>query len=184
VKTLVRKKLRLVSHGSHNNLNSISDFFFCDAHLLCSLGNFCERSNCDFFLQQLILLANTAAFFCSLVELDSHSFSEGDSRDEISTRWRCFEKIDHFRDSWLVLRNNGLQTGFSCLKRYEIVSFMPGVGNLRPAWTFDMAHIRIFVTQVRVQHRVKTKLHDKQGTYLDSTSREVTLPHSWIKVEF
>jgi len=37
-----------------------------------------------------------------------------------------------------------------------------GVGNLRPAWTFDMARIRNFVTHVRVQNRVKTKLHDKQ----------------------
>jgi len=38
-----------------------------------------------------------------------------------------------------------------------------GVGNLRPAWTFDMARNRIiFVTHVRVQHRGKTKLHDRQ----------------------
>jgi len=37
-----------------------------------------------------------------------------------------------------------------------------GVGNLRPAWTFDMARMKIFVTLVRVQRRVKTKLHDKQ----------------------
>jgi len=35
-------------------------------------------------------------------------------------------------------------------------------GNLRPAWTFDMSRIKIFVTQVRVQHHAKTKLHDKQ----------------------
>jgi len=34
--------------------------------------------------------------------------------------------------------------------------------NLRPALTFDMSRIRIFVTQVKAQHRVKTKLHDKQ----------------------
>jgi len=39
----------------------------------------------------------------------------------------------------------------------------PGVEeNLRPAWTFDMTRIRIFVIQVRVQDRVKTKLYDKQ----------------------
>jgi len=42
-----------------------------------------------------------------------------------------------------------------------------GVGNLRPSghmqptWTFDMSRIRIFVTRVRVQHRVTPKLHDK-----------------------
>jgi len=40
--------------------------------------------------------------------------------------------------------------------------FNPGVVNLRSAWTFDMARIRIFVTQFVVQDRVKTKLHDKQ----------------------
>jgi len=33
-----------------------------------------------------------------------------------------------------------------------------GVGNLRPARTFDMT--LIIVNQVTVQHRVKTKLHD------------------------
>jgi len=33
---------------------------------------------------QLILLANTAAFFCSLLGLVSHSFSEGDSGEEIT----------------------------------------------------------------------------------------------------
>jgi len=43
-----------------------------------------------------------------------------------------------------------------------------GVGNLRPegqmrsARSFNMARIRIFVYQVRTQHRVKTKLNDKQ----------------------
>jgi len=32
--------------------------------------------------------------------------------------WHCFEEINHSRDSWLVSRNDGLQTGFSCLQRY------------------------------------------------------------------
>jgi len=36
-----------------------------------------------------------------------------------------------------------------------------GVGNLRPAGKFHMARITIFITQVRTQHRVQTKLHDK-----------------------
>jgi len=39
----------------------------------------------------------------------------------------------------------------------------------------DMARIRIFVTLVRVQHRVKTKLRDKQVL---STLRVVTLLRS------
>jgi len=37
-----------------------------------------------------------------------------------------------------------------------------GVGNLRPAWTFYMARIRLCITHVRAQRHVKTKLHDKQ----------------------
>ena len=35
-------------------------------------------------------------------------------------------------------------------------------GQMRPAWKFNMASIRIFITQVTVKHRVKTKLRDKQ----------------------
>jgi len=52
---------------------------------------------------QLILFANTAAIFYSLLRLVSHSFWEGDSGEEIITRWRCLEKTNHSRDSWLVL---------------------------------------------------------------------------------
>jgi len=37
----------------------------------------------------------------------------------------------------------------------------PGAGNLRPAMA-DMARIRIFVTQLRIQNPVKANLHDKQ----------------------
>ena len=36
-------------------------------------------------------------------------------------------------------------------------SMKSGVGNLRFAWTFNMARIRIFVTQVRTQHSVQTR---------------------------
>jgi len=42
---------------------------------------------------QLILFANTAAFFYSLLGLISHSFWGGDSGEKISTRWRCVENI-------------------------------------------------------------------------------------------
>jgi len=52
---------------------------------------------------QLILFAHTAAFFYSLLGLVSHCFWEGDSGEEISTRWRCVKQINHSRDSWLVL---------------------------------------------------------------------------------
>jgi len=52
---------------------------------------------------QLILFASTAAFFYSLLVLGlvSYCFWEGDNGEEISTRWRCVEKINHSRDSWL-----------------------------------------------------------------------------------
>jgi len=52
---------------------------------------------------ELILFANTAAFFYSLLGLASHCFWEGDCGEEISTRWRCVKKINHSRDSKLVL---------------------------------------------------------------------------------
>jgi len=44
---------------------------------------------------QLILFANTAAFFYSLLGLGSHCFRKGDNGEEISTRWRCVEKVNH-----------------------------------------------------------------------------------------
>jgi len=65
---------------------------------------------------QLILFANTAAFFYSLLGLVSHCFWGGDNVEEISTRWRCVEKISHSLDSWFVLRS--LQSGFSYLLGY------------------------------------------------------------------
>jgi len=34
-------------------------------------------------------------------------------------------------------------------------------GQMQPVWTFDMTHIKILVTQFRVQNHVKTKLYDK-----------------------
>ena len=64
---------------------------------------------------QLILFANTAPIYCSLLGLVSHTFSEGDSGEEISTQWHCVEMINHLRDSSLVLINDDLQSGFSCL---------------------------------------------------------------------
>ena len=53
------------------------------------------------FLQR-ILLPKTAAFFCSLLELVSHFFWEGDSGEEISSRWWCVEKINHSSDVYVV----------------------------------------------------------------------------------
>jgi len=41
-----------------------------------------------------------------------------------------------------------------------------GVCNLRPAWTFDMVRIRIFVALFRVQNHAKAKLHDNQVAYI------------------
>jgi len=52
---------------------------------------------------QLIVFAKTAAFFYSLLGLVSHCFWEGDSGGKICTWWRCFKKINHSRNSWLLL---------------------------------------------------------------------------------
>ena len=82
--------------------------YICSAHY----GIFCEWSDCDF--SSAILSANTAGFFCSLLGLVSHSFLEGKNGEEISTRY-CVEKINHSRDSSLVLRNSGLPSSCSCL---------------------------------------------------------------------
>jgi len=62
---------------------------------------------------QLILFANTAGFFYPLLGLVSHCSWDGESGEQISTRWRCIEKINHSRDSWLV--SSSLQAGFSYL---------------------------------------------------------------------
>jgi len=62
---------------------------------------------------ELILFANTAALYSSLLGLVSHTFRECDSGKEISTRWLCLKEINHSRDSWIVLRS--LQAGLSCL---------------------------------------------------------------------
>jgi len=46
----------------------------------------------------LSLFTNTAAFFCSLVRLVSHSFWESDNPKEISTAWHCVKEIDRLRN--------------------------------------------------------------------------------------
>jgi len=57
-----------------------------------------------------------------------------------------------------------------------------GMGNLRPAdqmraaWTFDMAHIRIFIT--KLEYKILPKRSSMTSRYLESKSGEVTLPHS------
>jgi len=61
---------------------------------------------------QLILFANTAAFFCSLLGLASNSFWEGSSGNEISTRWLCVKKINHSRDVCFVLKTMAHKTTF------------------------------------------------------------------------
>jgi len=91
-------------------------FFFRNVVLLSSQQHSTSVSEVVVIFLQLILLANTAAFFYSLLGLLSHCFWEGDSGEEISTRWRCFEKINRSRDSWLVLRS--LQAVFSHLQSY------------------------------------------------------------------
>jgi len=65
------------------------------------LDDFREYNDCDFL--QLVLFANTDAFFRPLLELVSCSFWEGDSGEEISMLWRCFENTNHLCDSWLIL---------------------------------------------------------------------------------
>ena len=75
----------------------------CSAH--------CEASVSEMIaiFLRLILFVNTAAFFFS-ARSSLAFFFRRHSGDEVSTRWHCVEKINHVRDSSLVLRNNGLQS--------------------------------------------------------------------------
>jgi len=51
---------------------------------------------------QLILFANTTAFFCSLLGLVSHCFWEGRSSEEISTRWHWDQSLPRFLDCFKI----------------------------------------------------------------------------------
>jgi len=67
---------------------------------------------------QLILFANTAAFFFSLVGLVSHSFWQGDSGEEISTQWLCLKE------------NQSLTRFLACFKKPTSRLVMPTA----PSW--------------------------------------------------
>ena len=96
--------------------NKSNDFFFSWRRFAVVLTAVTSVSEVIVIFLKLILFANTATFFYSLLGLVSHCFWEGNSGEEISTRWRCVEKINHSHDPWLVLRS--LQAGFSYLKSY------------------------------------------------------------------
>jgi len=66
----------------------------------------------DYDFLQLIRFANTAAFFCSLLGLVSHTFLKDNSGGDVSTRWHWVEEINHSRDSWLVSRNEAYKQVF------------------------------------------------------------------------
>ena len=99
-----------------------NDFFLSWSAFVLLNAVTCVSEVIVIFLQ-LILFANTALFFCSLLGLVSHTFSESESDEEISTPWHCVEKINHLRDSSHVLRSDGLQSGVSCLLGYLNSSF-------------------------------------------------------------
>jgi len=54
-----------------------------------------------FFLLQLILFANTSAFFYSLLGLVSHCFWEGDSGEEISLFEKAYKPAFHIYRAFL-----------------------------------------------------------------------------------
>jgi len=70
---------------------------------------------------------------------------------------RCF---GHFK--WALKKSEQLLPIFSIIVHLSARRSGPGLGSLRPAWTFDMVRIRIVATQFRAQDCVKNKLHDKQ----------------------
>jgi len=102
------------------NIKSRPNYFFLSSRRFVVLTAVTSVGEVIAIFHQLILFANTATLFYSLLGLVSHYFWEGGSGEQISTRWRCIEKINHSRVSWLALRS--LQAGFSYL-------YGAGVGN-------------------------------------------------------
>ena len=88
----------------------------CCAHR----GNFCKWSDCDFL--QIILFENIDAFFSSLLGLVSHSFGEGDSGEEISTRWLCLKEINHYKPAFHIYR--AVLESFFYVHRATVDSFV------------------------------------------------------------
>ena len=87
---------------------SIGLFFMpCQFNLgsLRAFINFCEWNDCDFSSVNSII-ANTSAFFYSLLGLVSRDVWEGESRAEITTGWSCVWNVNHFRDFLTFLRND------------------------------------------------------------------------------
>ena len=74
----------------------------------------------------------------------------------LDTRWQCGAVLPE--QAALVIDRPATvgQTTEDCTQgcRSGVENLWPA-GRMRPAWTFDMARIRIFVVQVRVQQRAK-----------------------------
>jgi len=77
--------------------------------------DFRQWSDCDFSSANSI--CKHSCFILSSALISLTHFWEEESREEICTRWYCFEEINYFRDSWLAPRNDDPQSGFPCLQR-------------------------------------------------------------------
>ena len=54
-------------------------------------------------------------------------------------------------------------------------------GNLWPAWTFDMAALEFSLP--KLEYNMVSKRSSMISRYLESRPKEVTLPHSYTKLE-
>jgi len=87
---------------SLNKTRIKSNDFFLSWRRLVVLTAVTSANEVIVIFLQLILFATTAAFSYSLLGLVSHCFWEDDNGEEIRTRWRCVEKINHSLHSWLL----------------------------------------------------------------------------------
>jgi len=118
--------------------------YICCAHR----GDFCEWCDCDFASANSICKHSRVLLFHVQISITRvlRKVKWVDSGEEIIKRWRCFEKINHLRDSWLVLRSDGLQTAFSCLCSAILesaVSFMP----ISPSWVVSFFLEKHYIPQ-------------------------------------
>ena len=73
-------------------------------------GYFCKWCDCGFSAANSICKHSCVLLFVARIGLTL--FLKGESSEEISTRWSCVQKINHLRDSCLVLINDGLKPAF------------------------------------------------------------------------
>ena len=88
-------------------------FFFRDVHFLCPprLLLWVNLSSANSICKHRYVVLFSARISLTLLQRRRQRWGN-------RARLHCLEEINHSRESWLVWRNDCLQTGLSCLERY------------------------------------------------------------------